>query len=152
MGEAKRRGTPEDRAEAGRKQNEQALKMISRGIAPHYAFVLDRSPVGQTVLQQLKSGPAELKARATSPAVQLWESAPNFEFVIIWGTWGYSGGLTIPTADLNFLLNEALPATMKRTLEKGGLCAFMPAIDEKIRDVVVGNIAELQPTSGSSSN
>lgn len=152
MGEAKRRGTPEGRAEAARKQNDQALQMISRGGAPHYAFILDRSPVGKATLQQMKAGPAELKARATSAAVQLWENSPQFGFVVIWGTWGYSGGLTIPTANLDLLLKDALPATMKRTIEKGGLCMFMPAIDEQFRDAVLSKVAELQPASGSSMN
>lgn len=102
------------------------------------------------MLRGLKDGPAELRARATSQAVQLWEAMPHLEYCVIWGTWGYSGGLTLPTATLEFLLNESLPAAVKRTLEKGGLCAFAPCVDESVREVVIQKIAELQPAGPSS--
>ena len=84
--------------------------------------------------------------------MQLWEKSPQFSFVVIWGTWGYSGGLTIPTTDINFLLEQALPKVMERTLEKGGLCSFAPMIDESHREVVMRKLALLQPTLGSGVN
>lgn len=146
MGEAKRRGDEESRKQSAlERQNAAATDFIRRGGAPHYAFILDRSEVGREVLRGLKKGPAELRARATSAAVQLWEGLPHMEYCVIWGTWGYSGGLTLPTANLEVLLNEAIPAAVQRTLEKGGLCTFMPGVDEAVRDAVLQKIAELQP-------
>lgn len=153
MGQAKQRGTKEERAKSAlERQNEDAIGMIKKGTSPHYAFVFDRSAVGRDLLRRMKDGPAELKARATSQAVQLWESMPHMEYCVIWGSWGYSGGLTLPTANLDFLLSEALPATMKRTLEKGGFCTFVPAVDESVREAVMTKIAELQPVVSSSIN
>jgi hypothetical protein len=126
--------------------------MLGEGKAPHYAFILDRSDAGQKVLEQMKSGPAELRDRATSAAVTLWQNTPHFAFVVIWGTWGYSGGLTIPTADLQFLLTQSLPKVVERTTEKGGLCTFVPAVDDSLRPAVLGRLAELQPTDGPAAN
>lgn len=153
MGDAKKRGTHEDRKRTAlEQQNESVTRLMKSGAAPHYAFVLDRSPVGQQLLNQLRNGPDELKARAYSDAVKLWEEMPNFEYVVIWGSWGFSGGLTLPTANMDFLLDEALPAVMKRTNEKGGMCVFIPAVSESVREAVVGKIAELQPVTGQSAH
>lgn len=153
MGNANKRGTHEERKKSAlEQQNESAIRLMKTGVAPHYAFILDRSPVGQQVLNQMKNGPDELKARVSSEAVKLWEGMSNFEYVVIWGSWGFSGGLTLPTANLNFLLNEALPAAMTRTNEKGGMCAFIPAVSESVREVVLGKIAELQPVAGQSAH
>lgn len=151
MGEAKRRGDDAARKQSAiERQNAVAADLIQRGGAPHYAFILDRSKIGREMLRGLKEGPPELRARATSAAVQLWETLPHMEYCVIWGTWGYSGGLTLPTATLEVLLNEALPAAVQRTLEKGGLCTFMPGVDEAVRDAVLQKIAELQPAGPSS--
>lgn len=153
MGEAKRRGDDEARKQSAlERQNAVAADLIRRGDAPHYAFILDRSKTGREMLRGLKGGAAELKARATSSAVQLWETLPHMEYCVIWGTWGYSGGLTLPTATLEVLLNEALPAVVKRTLEKGGLCAFMPCVDDAVRDALLQKIAELQPAGPSATH
>lgn len=148
MGEAKHRGTKEERISTVTMQNEEAARMIVGGQAPHYAFIFDRSPKGHGAFQQMKEGPPEIQARANSAAVQLWETTPEFEFVVIWGTWGYSGGLTLPCLDLAALLGHAIPAAVERTTEKGGLCAFMPIVDETVRSAVIARIAELQPSPG----
>ncbi|KKI36163.1 hypothetical protein VI03_25715 [Burkholderia vietnamiensis] len=126
--------------------------MIDQGQAPHYAFILDRSAVGQKAFEEMKRGPKEIQARARSEAMHLWEQSLHFPFVLVWGTWGYSGGLTMPVANLNALLEQALPKAIERTSEKGGMCAFMPLIDESLVEVVTSRIAQLQPTEGSASN
>ncbi|NMV39859.1 hypothetical protein [Ralstonia insidiosa] len=151
MGEAKRRGTFDERR-AGSQQNATAFRMLDQGRAPHYAFILDRSATGQMALAEMKRGPEEIQARVKGSAMQLWEKSPQFAYVVIWGTWGYSGGLTIPTTNTDVLLKETLPKVMERTLEKGGLCAFMPLIDASLVDTVGSRIAQLQPAEGHNSN
>ena len=148
MGEAKRRGTEAERREQALKDgNASAINAIQSGIAPHYAFIFDRSDKAATVLAAMKRGPEELRVRIASAAVQFWE-ASHFPFVIVWGTWGYTGGLTLPCLDLDSLLGEGLAAAFKRTTEKGGLCAFVPFVADELVDAIQARIAELQPTSG----
>lgn len=147
MGEAKRGTEAERREQALKDGNASAFSAIKSGIAPHYAFVFDRSEKAATALAAMKKGPEEMRVRIASAAVEFWEMS-HFEFVIVWGTWGYTGGLTIPCLNLAFLLNEGLPATFKRTAEKGGLCAFAPFVADEVSDAIQTKIAELQPTSG----
>lgn len=152
MGQAKARGSREERIAqaAGASQDSAgALELVRRGEAPHYAFVIDRSQVGQGLLQGLRAGPAEVRERVTSEAFKLWESMPHFKYLVIWGTWGWSGGLTIPTVDLDALLNQAMPKVMERTIGKGGLCSWMPGVAEDVQQQVMARLAELQPTPGS---
>ncbi len=148
MGEANRRGSFDERKAQAQRDNAGAFKLIERGEAPHYAFIIDRSPKGLQLLGALKKGPDEVRERVGSPAVQLWE-ASHFPYVVIWGTWGWSGGLTVQALDLQNLLAEGLPAVVARTLEKGGLCTFLPGVDDAVLDQVLGRIAELQPSTGS---
>jgi hypothetical protein len=56
--------------------------------------------------------------------IKVWEES-GYEFVIIWGTFGYSGGLTTPTLDIDKLLNTAIPAVIEKTREKGGECKLL---------------------------
>lgn len=147
MGEAKNRGSFEERKSQAMAGNEGIIELMKQGAAPHYAFILDKSPKGLSVLAQLKQAPEEIRARATSPATQLWEAA-HFPFIVIWGTWGWSGGMTLQALDLGNLLNEALPKVIERTLEKGGLCAFIPGVSDDVLDAVMTKIAELQPVGG----
>lgn len=127
---------------------EKMAAFIQDGKAPHYAFILDRSTKSKEVFKQLKDGPEEIRARANSPAVEFW-GISSFEFVVIWGTWGLSGGLTIQALDLDQLLNVALPTAVERTAAKGGLCTFIPAVDDKLLDQVMSKLAELQPITDS---
>jgi hypothetical protein len=127
--------------------NEGIIELMKQGVAPHYAFILDKSPKGLNVLAQLKRAPDEIRTRATSPATQLWEAA-HFPYIVIWGTWGWSGGMTLQALDLNNLLNEALPKVMERTMEKGGMCAFIPGVSDDVLESVMTKIAELQPAAG----
>lgn len=147
MGEAKRRGTAHARRQQALAGNQAILDMFHSGQAPHYAIILDKSPRALNMLERLKGGPDELRARATSGAVQLWELA-HFQYVVIWGTWGMSGGLTVQALDLDKLLHQALPEVMARTLEKGGLCMFIPGVSDDVIDTVMARLAELQPTEG----
>ena len=110
--------------------------------------VVTRYSEVEKLLGALKKGPDEVRERVGSPAVQLWE-ASHFPYVVIWGTWGWSGGLTVQALDLQNLLAEGLPAVVARTLEKGGLCTFLPGVDDAVLDQVLGRIAELQPSTGS---
>lgn len=147
MGEAKSRGSFEDRRRQSADGNEGIIELMKQGAAPHYAFILDKSPKGLGVLARLKRAPEEIRARARSPAIQLWEAA-HFPYIVIWGTWGWSGGMTLQALDLDNLLHEALPKVMERTLEKGGLCAFVTGVSDDVLDAVMAKIAELQPAGG----
>lgn len=150
MGEAKNRGTFDERRAGAAQRNDAVFQTLDQGKAPHYAFILDRSAVGQQALAQMKRGPEEIQDRVKGNAMQLWEQSPQFAFVVIWGTWGFSGGLTIPTTNIDFLLEQALPKVVERTLEKGGLCAFMPVVEASLVERITSRIAQLQPTEGHS--
>ena len=123
--------------------NEQALlELMSEGNAPHYAFIIDRSPVGVMTLDRMEVAPMEIQERVTNPHVQIWKQSP-YEFLIIWGTWGCSGGLTIQAYDVDELLNDALPLVLERTLFNGGYCSFIPMVADDIRDQLTAKLAEL---------
>ena len=147
MGDAKRRGTPDERVTAAREGIKPAMALIERGLAPHYTFILDRSPAGLAGLAAMRAEPQDLHARANSSAMKFWE-ASHFPYVVIWGTWGYSGGLTMPALNLSALLDEALPVVMARLREKGGLCAFFPIVDKSVEKQITDRLAQLQPTIG----
>lgn len=117
-------------------------------LAKHYAFILDRSETGIKTLAELKDKSCPFQDRFTSGAFQIWEELHDFGYIVVWGSLGYSGGLTIPAKDLDTLLNEALPKTIERTLEKGGLCAFTIAVDPAVAPQVQACIETLQPTFG----
>jgi hypothetical protein len=146
MGQAKKRGSFDERANAAMEKNP-VLALIARGNAPHYAFILDRSDAGKQTLEALRHGPAELRDRVQSTSFQMWD-ATQFQFLILWGTWGYSGGLTIPVRDIEFLCNEGLPVTIKKTAEKGGLCTFALGVDPSWHERINARLAELQPVDG----
>lgn len=122
------------------------LEMVASGAAPHYAFVLDRSAKANGVLRAMRKLP-ELKARTESSGFKTWEEL-DAPYLVMWGTWGFTGGLMIPCFSLEAMLAEALPKVMERVLEKGGLCSFLPCVDDSISERVQARIAELQPTSG----
>lgn len=149
MGEAKRRGSPEARAAAAMANSQATFDAVSAGKVPHYAFIFDRSEEGRKSLDFIKrNGPDNLQARLNAPAFQMWD-ATGFQFVVIWGSWAATGGLTIPTANIDVLLDETLPAVMKRTNEIGGLCAFAPAVAPEFQARIRQKLAELQPIEGS---
>jgi hypothetical protein len=150
MGQAKQRGTFEQRKAGASGHGRQIADLVNSGTTPHYAFIFDKSPEGRNLMDRLRCGPAEIKARINHPAVELWESM-DFEFMVIWGTFGYSGGLTVPTKDSEVLLAEALPRVVQRTIEKGGLCAFIVGVSKSLAETVQSRLAELQATTGNSS-
>ena len=120
------------------------------GRSEHYAFIIDRSEKGQELLNRLRNAPledSEFRDRAYGVGIKVWEES-GYEFVIIWGTFGYSGGLTIPTLDIDNLINKAIPAVIEKTREKGGECAFFVAVNPAIAPKIAERLAELQPTVG----
>ena len=118
MGEANRRGSFDERKAQAQRDNAGAFKLIERGEAPHYAFIIDRSPKGLQLLGALKKGPDEVRERVGSPAVQLWE-ASHFPYVVIWGTWGWSGGLTVQALDLQNSTATSINVTLPWRLYGG---------------------------------
>ncbi len=116
----------------------------------HYAFIIDRSKQGRELLEQLRNDPreeSEFRDRAYGVGIRVWEES-GYEFVIIWGTFGYSGGLTIPTLDIDKLLNTAIPTVIEKTQEKGGECVFFLAVNPDVAPVIEQRLVELQPTFG----
>ena len=146
MGQAKHRGTFEER-KAAAFERFPALRLIEQGEAPHYAFIMDRSEVGRRFLEALQHGPSELRARVESPSFASWD-VTGFEFVILWGSVGYTGGLTIPAKNIDFLCEQGIPVAVQRTTEKGGLCSWALAISPEYQARVQAKLAELQPTEG----
>jgi hypothetical protein len=149
MGEAKRRGTAEERAAAALANSQAGFDAVETGLAPHYLFIFDRTATSRDAIAYMKrSAPDDLRARLTSSAFQLWESTAGFQFVALWGSFGSTGGLTVPTLDIDVLLEQTLPAVMARNNEIGGLCAIMPAVAPEFRPRIEQKLAELQPTKG----
>jgi hypothetical protein len=135
-----------------RETDEISRKMDNRvtGRSEHYAFIIDHSEEGRELLDQLRNDPqeeSEFRDRAYGVGIKVWEES-GYEFVIIWGTFGYSGGLTIPTLDIDKLLNTAIPAVIEKTKEKGGECVFFVGVDPAIAPKIKQRVAELQPTVG----
>jgi hypothetical protein len=146
MGEAISPVSLEERRAEALRQSAPLLELVASGAAPHYAFILDRSPRSKQVIEAMRNIP-ELRARTESPAFRLWEELGT-PYLVMWGTWGYTGGLTIPCFHLEAMLEEALPTVMERVIEKGGLCSFLPCVEDSISGLVQARIAELQPTGG----
>jgi hypothetical protein len=120
------------------------------GRSEHYAFIIDRSEKGRELLGRLRNAPkedSELRERACGEGIKVWEES-GYEFVVIWGTFGYPGGLTIPTLDIDSLLRKAIPVVIEKTSEKGGDCAFFVAVNPSVAPIIEQRLAELQPTVG----
>jgi hypothetical protein len=73
----------------------------------------------------------------------------DFPYIIIQGSWGYTGGLTIQSHTIDDLIDSCLDQVMTRILEKGGLCSFIPGISDEFTDRLSAKLAEIQPTKGS---
>lgn len=126
------------------------MRNLAAGRSEHYAFIIDRSEKGREQLRQLRNAPpedSEFRDRANGVGITSWEES-GYEFVIIWGTFGYSGGLTIPTVDINHLLNTAIPDIIERTKEKNGECVFFVAVKPADAPKIEQCLAELQPPAG----
>ena len=120
------------------------------GGSEHYAFIIDRSEKGLELLTRLRNAPpeeSEFRERAYGVGIKVWEES-GYEFVIIWGTFGYSGGLTIPTLDMDTLLQRAIPAVIEKTREKGGECSFFVSVNPSLATRIEQRLAELQPMVG----
>ncbi|MDP2368789.1 hypothetical protein [Rhodoferax sp.] len=124
------------------------FRLMEQGQLPNYTFVVDRSTKGLEFLEQLKSRPAGMfdAGKANDP-VLLWEASPH-PYFLAWGRWGSEAGFTIQVSSIESLLTMALPKAMERTLKMGGLCAFVAAVDDKVRPVIERRNAELQPVAG----
>lgn len=148
MGQAKNKGSFEERKAQASTTGSALRSLVGTKEVPHYAFVLDKSAAGKKMLDLLKKGPSEIKQRFLSPSFVLWEQA-HFPYVVVWGTFGYSGGLTVNALDLDTLCNEALPKVMERIELKGGLCSFIVNVgDDSTASIIQSKLAELQPTHG----
>lgn len=125
-----------------------ALRLMEDGRLPNYTFVVDRSRNGLEFLKHLKSRPAGMfnAGKANDPLL-IWEASPH-PFFLAWGRWGSPAGFTIQISSIESLLKMALPKAMERTLEAGGLCAFVAAVDDRILSVIEQRKAELQPLEG----
>ena len=115
----------------------------------HYALVLDRSEQAQELIQWSTVN-AELRDRIQSDAFRFWQDG-HTPYVVVWGSIGYSGGMTIMAPDLPALLFDALPAVVTRTAEKGGLCAFLLGVDTAVHKQIDERLAQLQPVAGDQS-
>lgn len=116
----------------------------------HYAFIIDRSEQGWELLEQMRNDTrekSEFRDRAYGVGIRVWEES-GYEFVVIWGTFGYSGGLTIPTSDMNHLLTRTIPTVIEKTEEKGGDCVFFLAVDPAVAPIIEQRLMELQPPVG----
>lgn len=91
-------------------ENRRKLSKHTAARSEHYAFIIDRSDHGREMLSQLRNAQpehSEFRECAYGVGIKTWEES-GYEFVIIWGTFGYSGGLTIPTKDIDHLLHIAI--------------------------------------------
>ncbi|MRR53372.1 MAG: hypothetical protein EG822_02530 [Deltaproteobacteria bacterium] len=131
-------------------ENLRRVGNVAAGRSEHYAFIIDRSEKGREMLGQLRNSPpedSEFRERAYGVGIKTWEES-GYEFVIIWGTFGYSGGLTIPTKDINHLLQNAIPTVIEKTKEKDGECVFFIGVHPAIAPIIKQRLAELQPEVG----
>ncbi|MEX3992713.1 hypothetical protein AB4Y35_18305 [Paraburkholderia sp. EG286A] len=127
--------------------NRAIFDAINTGKTPHYVFIFDRTDSSRDAVMK-RSAPEDLRSRLTAPAFKLWERHTGYQFVALLGSFGASGGLTMPTVDINALIEKTLPAIMKRNNEIGGLCSRVPSAAPEFRPLIEQKLAELQPIEG----
>ena len=127
--------------------NEHVYKQVEQGLVPNFAFVLDQSPKSRLLIEQMKTGPATVRARTDDPVFTRWEASKS-RFIVLCGTWGTTTGVAFQAATLKQLLDDTLPSVMAWTLSTGGLCAFSVAVEDRLLAPIRSRTAELQPTQG----
>lgn len=127
--------------------------VLKRGVAPHYAIVLDRSDAGREMMQAIRTDTQlGLVERLDEESLKMWTKLTAFEFLVISGSWGLGGGATLPTRDIDSLLSAGLGDALKRAAAKGGKCTFFLGVDPKYRQRIEYRLAELQPARGPSTS
>lgn len=139
MGDAKRRGTREERLK-------EAMSRTPVG-QMQFGLLFDTSEFGQQALQRFRdNGPSEFRDSFFRQYDVIRSSGAQFFSFL--GTGGFSGGTTMAAMDLNVLLDEVIPQMLDRALAKGGLCSFILGIDPALHSVVEAQINSLDPVLG----
>lgn len=137
MGQARQRGDRNQRVQ-------EALGRLPQH-QRHIAMVFDESLLALQALEHLmrdQHAPFHDTLRRNVPVLR----SQGANFILFFGTEGYTGGTTMGVRTLDELLEEGLPAVFHRLHQKGGhTCAFAVAVDPSIEAQVKRRIAELQP-------
>lgn len=76
--------------------DERFISLVTHKQDPNYILILDRSENSQKVLSLVrKNGPIDLVKRVNEAFVKSWEKVTSFQYLILHGQWGYTGGLSI---------------------------------------------------------
>ena len=146
MGEAKKRGTPEERRSLAEASQEKAKAEITDifEAARMVAFILDRSARGRTVLTTAVRNVTNFE-KNFGKRKKWWEDELGEFLIYLSSITGEEGAFVIIADDKEKLMNEALPAMVKKIGSLGGLCAFMVGVDPTLEPEIRARIAELRP-------
>lgn len=121
------------------------ISNINSDYIPHYCYILDKSAEGAAALgaaKQINDG--GLANRLGDKTVLNWQKSP-YPYAIVFGSWGFTGGTTIASKNLQNLLDDDLPKIMAILKTKGGLCSFVVATDGSVIAQIQSVLSKLQP-------
>lgn len=110
----------------------------------HVAFIFDDSAEGQRGLQIfMREGPPNLRGTLQRNLPLLQAHQPRY--IGFLGKPAFTGGCSMAAHDEIDLMDQLIPALLKRVIDQSGLCAFgVVAATERI-ERIRARIAELQP-------
>lgn len=135
MGESKRRGSKEERITNATKLTDDTV---------NYGLILDRSRRSKHAFAKFLNTVTGDLADAWIKKVQTLDEMKS-KYVLLFGTYGYSGGLAIGARTDDELLETSIPALMQRVAEKKQTCGFLINIQNDLAEKVHARIKELTP-------
>ena len=112
---------------------------------PHYCYIFDKSEDGNDALRAAKLIiDGGLSNRLSSKVVIDWTKS-RYPYIVIHGSWGYTGGTAIFSSNLKAMLSNDLPKIMGTIKNKGGLCSFVVGTKKSEIAQIQAVLAKLQP-------
>ncbi len=138
MGQAKQRGTFDERlTTASKRPNGNTTKQDLKDVS-HIATVMDRSEAGMSAIDLTARTFPEFKA-----ASERFDSA--YQFVIFVRGKNETDQGVLFVRDLPMLIDEGIPAVLRKVASVGGSCGFILAVDPALLDLIEPVVASLSP-------
>lgn len=140
MGQAKHRGTFEDRlASASEQPNGNTTKQDLKDVFSYIATVMDRSEAGTSAIDLTARTFPQFKA-----ASERFE--PAYQFVIFVRGKNETDQGVLFVRDLQMLIDEGIPAVLRKVASVGGSCGFILAVDQAVLDPIESVVASASNT------
>jgi len=117
-------------------------EMVSLDNANFIAVVFDHSETGKQFMAGMKIDSEDFKRYR-----YVWHSS-GYEYFVYIMPKHMSGQMVVMAPDLGYLLNEGIPAIIKRIQEKGEVCAFVLAVDPSLNAVIEKRIGKEGEAAG----